>query len=243
MDNSLKARLKESPPSDEKLRTAQKAFLSLPVREVTPTGILNRPHVELREYKDFPSKGRHAVQGSAMILEAQFIAFCTFVGEGRRTVQTIARDIAYELYTHDCTSGTPAAPFRATSISCRLEPLAIALRSVLPPEMKVVWLCRNAKVKMADGLSSAKKATFDKKQTLIATIVSGIMGDDVVKACSSPNCPQNGRLVCKPALNACTGCKSTSYCDKNCQKADWKRHKVMCKDAAQHTEIVIEATA
>ena len=26
----------------------------------------------------------------------------------------------------------------------------------------------------------------------------------------------------------CVGCKRVAYCDRVCQKADWKRHKVHC---------------
>jgi hypothetical protein len=31
------------------------------------------------------------------------------------------------------------------------------------------------------------------------------------------------------ALRSCASCGVVSYCGKECQKADWKRHKERCK--------------
>ncbi|KAK7050673.1 MYND-type domain-containing protein [Favolaschia claudopus] len=35
----------------------------------------------------------------------------------------------------------------------------------------------------------------------------------------------------KPAINRCSACKLSSYCSKECQRADWKSHKPRCKAA------------
>ncbi|CAL4089503.1 unnamed protein product [Meganyctiphanes norvegica] len=32
------------------------------------------------------------------------------------------------------------------------------------------------------------------------------------------------------SLQRCAGCQLVSYCNKNCQKADWKMHKLLCKE-------------
>lgn len=34
----------------------------------------------------------------------------------------------------------------------------------------------------------------------------------------------------KPAANKCGGCKTLSYCSKDCQSKDWPNHKATCKD-------------
>jgi hypothetical protein len=32
-------------------------------------------------------------------------------------------------------------------------------------------------------------------------------------------------------LGKCSGCEGVSYCSKDCQRADWPRHKAVCKAA------------
>ena len=39
-------------------------------------------------------------------------------------------------------------------------------------------------------------------------------------------CLKKGSLT---ALRRCTGCKSSSYCSKDCQRLDWPSHKQLCK--------------
>ena len=41
-------------------------------------------------------------------------------------------------------------------------------------------------------------------------------------------CQKCGSLG-KPKLLSCGGCKRTNYCSVDCQKADWKTHKVTCR--------------
>ncbi|KAJ7617868.1 hypothetical protein FB45DRAFT_215666 [Roridomyces roridus] len=41
-------------------------------------------------------------------------------------------------------------------------------------------------------------------------------------------------VVCicgEPAANRCSSCKAVSYCSKECQRGDWKTHKIACKAA------------
>ena len=40
------------------------------------------------------------------------------------------------------------------------------------------------------------------------------------------HCLKKGSLT---ALRRCTGCKSSSYCSKDCQRSDWPSHKQLCK--------------
>ncbi|OAL49743.1 hypothetical protein IQ07DRAFT_588263 [Pyrenochaeta sp. DS3sAY3a] len=42
------------------------------------------------------------------------------------------------------------------------------------------------------------------------------------------NCKQTATAKNIAALKNCAGCKTTRYCDRDCQKADWKTHKKVC---------------
>ncbi|KAF1938937.1 hypothetical protein EJ02DRAFT_457443 [Clathrospora elynae] len=37
----------------------------------------------------------------------------------------------------------------------------------------------------------------------------------------------------QPARRRCSRCKSAYYCDKNCQKSDWKTHRNVCESIPQ----------
>ncbi|KAJ6467637.1 hypothetical protein C8R47DRAFT_811362 [Mycena vitilis] len=46
----------------------------------------------------------------------------------------------------------------------------------------------------------------------------------------------NSLCICsKPAQNRCSACKSVGYCSQECQRRDWKTHKIQCKIASQQT--------
>lgn len=38
-------------------------------------------------------------------------------------------------------------------------------------------------------------------------------------------------------LKFCTGCNVIKYCDKDCQKADWKSHKKTCKKTKERIDV------
>ncbi len=42
----------------------------------------------------------------------------------------------------------------------------------------------------------------------------------------------------KPSLMKCAGCNVVRYCSKECQKHDWKYHRLACKRHANAKEIV-----
>ncbi|KNG50777.1 ankyrin repeat and mynd domain-containing protein [Stemphylium lycopersici] len=37
----------------------------------------------------------------------------------------------------------------------------------------------------------------------------------------------------QPARRRCSRCKAAYYCDRNCQKSDWKSHRNVCEPIAQ----------
>ena len=46
------------------------------------------------------------------------------------------------------------------------------------------------------------------------------------KACANPGCD-----LC--AFDRCSKCRDTCYCSRQCQKQDWRRHRLQCVDAQQ----------
>ncbi|KAJ7615730.1 hypothetical protein DFH06DRAFT_111827 [Mycena polygramma] len=41
-------------------------------------------------------------------------------------------------------------------------------------------------------------------------------------------------ICSKPATNRCSACKTVGYCSQECQRRDWKAHKIQCKIASQN---------
>ena len=46
--------------------------------------------------------------------------------------------------------------------------------------------------------------------------------------CCNLNCSHPGRKVDRSKMLSCTRCCDANYCSVECQKADWKRHKLAC---------------
>jgi hypothetical protein len=59
-----------------------------------------------------------------------------------------------------------------------------------------------------------------------------------IAICSASSCTNTGTLVC-------TGCATPAsrYCSKECQKRDWKTHKVRCASAQKSNCYLIRATS
>lgn len=53
---------------------------------------------------------------------------------------------------------------------------------------------------------------------------------------SCAKCNKNPEL--KKSFDRCSACKQVSYCSRDCQKADWKEHKVVCKQKSTSTSTV-----
>jgi len=51
--------------------------------------------------------------------------------------------------------------------------------------------------------------------------------------CSNPSCHASGSDT---KLQACSRCKVTSYCSRDCQRIHWKNHKGVCNNNAAHAE-------
>jgi hypothetical protein len=52
--------------------------------------------------------------------------------------------------------------------------------------------------------------------------------------CGNDACPHAGRLLAQ--VKACARCRLMAYCSKECQRKDWKRHKLECKPPEQGEE-------
>lgn len=51
-------------------------------------------------------------------------------------------------------------------------------------------------------------------------------------------------IVCGgPAESQCSRCKAAWYCGQECQRADWKKHKVTCKKASSSSEAAVPSPA
>lgn len=57
-----------------------------------------------------------------------------------------------------------------------------------------------------------------------ATATSGKSSRD---ACAAPDCEQ-------PSTKVCSRCKHMRYCSRDCQAADWRRHKATCNKYSKH---------
>ena len=51
--------------------------------------------------------------------------------------------------------------------------------------------------------------------------------------CANPNCHKTQRTT---ELSICTACREISYCGAECQRADWKEHKIKCKAAQEKSK-------
>jgi|SaaInl74LU_5_DNA_1037368.scaffolds.fasta_scaffold27614_1 hypothetical protein len=47
--------------------------------------------------------------------------------------------------------------------------------------------------------------------------------------CCNPLCSQPDGMFERSSLLCCTGCDLVSYCSSECQRADWKKHKFICR--------------
>lgn len=90
--------------------------------------------------------------------------------------------------------------------------------------------CQSQDWKRHKGLCPESKKNKAKAVSVNATKVSleaGASSETAAslelspKHCSNANCIKSGTFQC-------TICKCTKYCSRECQKADWKKHKKMC---------------
>lgn len=58
---------------------------------------------------------------------------------------------------------------------------------------------------------------------------NGPLADKIRALSAHAGCGQCGKT--SDQLKACAGCKAVKYCNKDCQKAGWKKHKQFCRQA------------
>ena len=51
--------------------------------------------------------------------------------------------------------------------------------------------------------------------------------------CGSENCISSNRVVERKTMLYCVNCRQINYCCRECQVADWPRHKPMCKQVSK----------
>lgn len=73
--------------------------------------------------------------------------------------------------------------------------------------------------------SSLFKYFFDLAFCESTTINSSKDKDDLDRTCKPKLCASCGKVTTK----FCVGCRKIYYCSDKCQKADWKNHKLICK--------------
>ena len=55
--------------------------------------------------------------------------------------------------------------------------------------------------------------------------------------CYNKTCSHPGRKVERSKMFCCTRCGEANYCSVECQRADWKTHKMFCKIIAERTAL------
>ena len=54
--------------------------------------------------------------------------------------------------------------------------------------------------------------------------------------CFNPNCSHPGGMVERSKMFSCTRCGKANYCSVECQRADWKEHKMYCNKTAERAQ-------
>ncbi|KAI0791857.1 hypothetical protein C8Q75DRAFT_57617 [Abortiporus biennis] len=90
-----------------------------------------------------------------------------------------------------------------------------------PPKLNVYLhnICDTSSGEYIDFLRAASEMVYGP--------ISGSTAGSAELAASCMFC--NDEATAQQPLNRCSRCKLTRYCGAECQKTDWKRHKIFCK--------------
>lgn len=66
-------------------------------------------------------------------------------------------------------------------------------------------------------------------QTLKDRVKGGNTGHTVSPSSGGRKCAKCAKELLEGKLSVCGNCKAASYCSRECQVADWKKHKIACK--------------
>ncbi len=77
-------------------------------------------------------------------------------------------------------------------------------------------------VKCKDGKKIRARWVYDPTQ-------NQMIGFKVLKECENPKCNLNSEN-CENVFHLCARCKEVFYCERRCQRNDWQRHKLVCRE-------------
>jgi ankyrin repeat protein len=238
------------------------AAISLPSNDCTALMASSRAgHFEvtkllLKAGAKIDQVGRHGETALMLAAAAGHEAIVRLLLASGAAVNALARDGGTPLM-HAANNGH-AACVRAllengalVDVACNSGDSALILAAARGQTAAVLLLLEsNASVQLTrptDGNTALSLAAAGGHQAVAALLVDcGAASSDAIDSLSSDKMRQMGLKMALPRCvkcmkamkrgepKLCAGCKQASYCSAECQKGDWKRHRVSCKLWAAH---------
>jgi hypothetical protein len=84
--------------------------------------------------------------------------------------------------------------------------------------------------KEAEGLSIGRISSHSVNQSRLESVKTRLQ-KALMDKCSNPSCENASEGI---QLAECAACHQTRYCSKDCQKAHWADHKILCKTVREN---------